>query len=113
MSKISEYLNYYRTEMGERKFRKLIKEVDTAKRFNQFIRDSIEQMILPGTNDFYACIMHSLKYSFAGREKIVAVALLLLNRWNDEVNRKYEIADSYELEKFASILIREGGQLGV
>jgi hypothetical protein len=39
----ADYLDYYRSEIGERKFRKLIKEVDTAKHFNQLLKDSADQ----------------------------------------------------------------------
>lgn len=113
MKKAIEFLDYYRSEMGDRKFRKLIKEVDTANRFNQLMKDSKDQMLLPGTSDFYACILHSVKYTFAGKEKLLAVAFLLLERWNKEINMKYNLKSPEQLDQFVELLIMESSQLGV
>lgn len=47
-----EYISYYRNEIGERKFRKILKEIKTAKRFNYLMKASAEQRTMPGASDF-------------------------------------------------------------
>lgn len=113
MSTITGYLSDYKKEFGERKLRKLILEVSSAKRFNSFIHECLTRSILPNPSDFYACIMNSIFYSFSGKHKLIALAMLLLNRWNDEVNAKQGLLDTYNLDHFAKRLIQEGNQLGV
>ena len=113
MSIISEYITFYKTEFGERKLRKLISEVSRAKRFKSFIQECNTRGILPNPKDFYACIMNSIFYSFSGKQKLIAVSLLLLNRWNEEVNSKQRIFDEHDLNQFAKRLIQVGNQLGV
>ena len=109
----TDYLDYYRSEIGERKFRKIIKEVETAKRFNHLMKSSAEQRAQPSAKDFFEYIMNSLKYSFAGKEKLIAMALLLLNRWDNEVNAKYKISNEYKLDMTVEGIFSEGNQLGV
>ena len=109
----TDYLDYYRSEIGERKFRKLIKEVETAKRFNHMMKSSAEQRAQPNVKDFFEYIMNSLKYSFAGIEKLIAMALLLLDRWNREVNAKCQISDDNKVNMTVEYIFLEGNQLGV
>lgn len=113
MSTLAGYLTDYRIEFGERKFRKLISEVSDAKRFNIFIQECITTGVLPNPIDFYSCVMNSILYSFSGKYKLIAAALLLLNRWNDEVNANQRLLNEYDLDNFAKRLIQEGNQLGV
>jgi len=114
MSKVAlDFLNYYRSEIGDRKFRKIVEEVNTAKRFNQLIKISAKHRVLPGTKDFFECILNSLEYSFAGKQKLIAMALLLMDRWNKEVNSKYGISSDDEVSKKAQRIINDGGQLGI
>lgn len=113
MKKAAEFIEYYRKEIGERKFRKLIKEIETAKRFNHLMKSSADQRAQPSAKDLFEYIMNSLKYSFAGKQKLTFMALLLFNRWNEEVNAKYQISDPYKINMTVESIFYEGNQLGV
>lgn len=113
MNTINSFLTDYKTEFGERNLRKLINEVNSAKRFNSFIVECKTRRLLPNPNDFYACIMNSIFYSFAGKYKLIALSMLLLNRWNEDVNKTYGLMDENDLDHFAKRLIQEGNQLGI
>jgi len=108
-----EYISYYRNEIGERKFRKILKEIKTAKRFNYLMKASAEQRTMPGASDFFEFILQSVRYSFAGKQKLTFMALLLLNRWNEEVNSRYNISDDLEIDMKVQLIFREGDQLGI
>jgi hypothetical protein len=114
MSKVAiDFLKYYRSEMGDRKFRKVAKEVQTAKRFDHLMRMSTKQLAMPKANVFFEYIMSSFKYSFARKSKLTAVALLLLERWDNEVNSIYKISSEVEVDINAQRIIDEGTKLGV
>lgn len=41
------------------------------------------------------------------------MALLLLDRWNEEVNSRYNISDDLEIDMKVQLIFREGDQLGI
>ncbi|WP_405378240.1 hypothetical protein [Nonlabens sp. Asnod3-A02] len=101
MKKAAEFIEYYR------------KEIETAKRFNHLMKSSADQRAQPSAKDLFEYIMNSLKYSFAGKQKLTFMALLLFNRWNEEVNAKYQISDPYKINMTVESIFYEGNQLGV
>ena len=113
----TEFIEYnladYKKEFGDRRFRKLNSEINEAKRFKKFIEISLDQILLPNPADFYNCILNNIKYSFAGKTKLIVLALLLLKKWNEEVNNKYDLLNENDLDMFAYKLIEKGHTLGV
>ena len=113
MSILETYLNTFRNEEGERKFRKLANAIETEKRFNTFISQTRVNRQLPNPDYFYEVVMASVFLSFAGKPKLTTMALLMLQRWDNEVNSGQSLMTSKEVESFADELILSGNQLGI
>ena len=113
MDKITDYLQFYKEEYGARKLRKIESEVYKSRRFNDFISQSYSRNILPSPKDFYGCIMNSIKYSFASKYTLIATALILLLRWNDEVNIHKKLRNVNDIKSYAEVLMQEGNSLGM
>ena len=109
---INSYLTDYKVEFGDKKFRKLVAEVDSSKRYTAFISECSNRQLKPTPSSFYECIMNSFLVSFSSKSKLVALAMLLLTRWNNEVNSNNLILSQSEVDTYASKIIQQGDQLG-
>lgn len=89
-AKLNDYFTQYRQKHGEGKIMRVFTEVETSKRFNVFISDCRFHGSLPPAKLFIECVLSSIKYAFAGNEKIALAALMLLDRWNREVNNEQD-----------------------
>tara|TARA_R110000868_G_scaffold82956_2_gene233998 strand:+ start:279 stop:626 length:348 start_codon:yes stop_codon:yes gene_type:complete len=108
-----KYLEYYTKDYGERDLNKILHAVSNDKRFNNLIAFSLQNKVLPTPNDFIECVMNKITWSFAKKTKIIAAAIILLLRWDAEVNQKYGLASSSTLEGFTLSIIESGNQMGM
>lgn len=83
---LNDYLNYFKKEFGERKYRKIESKIFNSNKVSNLIKISKERFVVPNQND-YIPMLHEIPYFiFANRDVIAAGAILALERWNLECN---------------------------
>lgn len=76
-----ELLQDYRKEYGDRKFRKIKKDITESKHSKALLKLSLVKGEAPPGDEFIACVMSNFKYSFAAGDTILAASLILFEMW--------------------------------
>ena len=96
---IEEVAQKYIAECGRDKFLKVLEKVMTANKPNKLIAIARMKSAAPSPKECLACICE-VPFFFLQSNKTQAVAAnLLLNRWDEEVNRDIDILDDLDLIK--------------
>ena len=90
---IQKYIRYH----GRDKFTKVLVKVMSANKPNKLIALSKIHRTIPTAKIFLACICETPYFLFVSNETQALAALLLLNRWDEEVNRDIDALDDEEL----------------
>lgn len=109
---LNKFISTYKSEFGERKFRKIESDVNTGQRFNVFLSECKQRKFLPQADNFIHCAMDSIKYSFASKYKVTVTALLLFKIWDDEINQVFNIEEHFILEGHIKKIISSARELG-
>jgi len=103
--KIEGYLESYKSEFGDKKYRSILNDIYSRKRFNSFITTTLKGVYMPQPDVFIHCVMNSPSYMFSSKFKVAVASLILLKRWDEEVNNAHIIKDEFFMNKTVDILI--------
>ena len=108
---LNDYLNSFKLEFGERKFRKVENKIFNSNKVSSLINISRQRMVVPNQND-YLPMLHEIPYFiFARREIIAAGAILALERWNLECNKDLQLASDIDLSRILHGIFNEISQI--
>lgn len=97
MEFIDDITKKYIRHHGRDKFTKVLVKVMSANKPNKLIALSKIHRTIPTAKIFLACICETPYFLFSSNETQAFAALLLLNRWDEEVNRDIDALDDEEL----------------
>jgi hypothetical protein len=92
--------DYFR-EKGEVKARKIITKINNSKHTGSFMYESRSRRIIPTAKDLGSTVLSNVSLSFARPSTVKFACLILLDKWNNEVNHELYLASE---EHLASIL---------
>jgi hypothetical protein len=95
---LNDYLNYFKKEFGERKYRKVENKIFNSNKVSNLIKISKERFVVPNQNDYIPMLHEIPFFIFANRDVIAAGAILALERWNLECNSDLQLASDFELK---------------
>lgn len=108
---LDDYLNYFKKEFGERKYRKIENKIFNSKKVSTLIQISKDRFVVPNQND-YVPMLHEIPYFiFANRDVIAAGAILAMERWNLECNKPLQLATDFELNMILQGIFNEIKQI--
>lgn len=103
--KTNEFIRTYEKNFGSIKFNKEKGKVETSKRNLKFLETFRKSPARLNGDDFFTIITNDPTYLFAKRETITLAALLLLNKWDYELNQELQLFSFTDVEKMADRII--------
>lgn len=94
-----DIIKQYFRESGEVKARKIITKINNSRHTASFMYDTRSKRIIPVYEDISAAVLSNVSLSFARSSTVRFACLILLDKWNDEVNQELQLASEYQLNK--------------
>lgn len=108
---IESSIKYYLEEYGRLKFDKVLRKVQNSKKITNLLIISLQKSIIPNKNDYLYCLNEIPYFIFSKPDTLAIAGLFSLERWNQECNDNYNIADENELKEIAVEIINESNRL--
>ena len=102
---IESYIGDYVREYGERSARKTIETIISSKFTELFLRRSIATGVIPTHKAIETCVLNNFSFTFANRRKVRFASIMLLNIWNNEVNKELYLASDSQTGEIFQIII--------
>ncbi|AFU69147.1 MULTISPECIES: hypothetical protein [Psychroflexus] len=88
--------DYFR-ENGEAKARKIITKINNSKHTGSFMYQSRSRRMTPTANDLGSTVLSNVSLSFARPSTVKFACLILLDKWNNEINNDLYLASEERL----------------
>lgn len=97
-SEIKEGLikDYFR-EKGEAKARKIITKINNSRHTASFMYQCRSRRIIPSSEDLGATVLSNVSLTFARPSTVKFACLILLDKWNNEINNEFYLASEERL----------------
>lgn len=92
--------DYFR-ENGEIKARKIITKINNSSHTGSFMYQCRSRRIIPSAKDLGSTVLSNISLSFARPSTVKFASLILLDKWNNEINSELHLASD---ERLTSIL---------
>lgn len=99
--------NSYSREFGERKFKNVVDKVTTSnkiKKLNTYLKF---HNLVPSSTEIIACLNEIPYFIFSRGQTQALAGLIVLQMWNDEVNRHTNQFSNGELKAVAIMILEE------
>lgn len=91
------YYDNFRIKKGDSKVSKIVKTINNSKHTGSFLYQSRQKRIVPRAFDFGACVNSNFLLGISGFDNTKFAAIMLLDKWNNEVNSELGLIDDNEL----------------
>jgi hypothetical protein len=99
------------SEYGNKALRKINSKIENSRSVRMYLIKLQEINVEPHPKDLIVTIMNMPFFMMAHREKVAMASILLLLKWNNELNRNSKIADSNVLTIIFRDVLREAGSI--
>lgn len=96
---VNEFLRNYEKNFGTIKYSKEKEKSETSKRILKFLEAYKQKPVPVNGDDFFTLTTNDPSYLFAKRETIAVAALLLLNKWDYEINQEIQLFSFADIEQ--------------
>jgi hypothetical protein len=104
-SSVSKFVNDYKVEFGIIKFRRQNEIIETSRNVRDFMARFKDGPHPVNGDDFFFTIINNPGYLFAKKRTIAVASLLLLSKWDFEINQQYEMYSLHEVENIAARIL--------
>ena len=84
-------------EFGERKTRKIVALINNSRHTGSLLYQCRSRKLVPTAKDLGATVYSNLSMTFAKSSTVKFACFLLLDKWNHEVNREFNLASDQHL----------------
>ncbi|MFA7301969.1 MAG: hypothetical protein WC069_06685 [Candidatus Shapirobacteria bacterium] len=108
---IENSLKNYIDEYGRLKFDKVISKVQNSKKITNLLSISLQKHIVPNKNDYLYSLSEIPYFIFSKPDTLAIAGILCLERWNQDCNKDFYLADENELIKIALDILKASNHL--
>lgn len=87
----------YLRENGEVKTRKIIAKINNSRHTGSFMYQCRSKRIIPSANDLGSTVLSNVSLSFARPSTVKFACLILLDKWNNEINTELYLASEQQV----------------
>lgn len=104
---IDSFIKYYISEFGERKFRNILHKIETSNKIEKLFNELRRTNEYPDPVTTFSYI-NAIPFFILSRGQTQTVgALLILKKWQDEINSKKRILNDYDVMRLTVDMIKE------
>lgn len=92
-----DIIKQYFRERGEVKARKIKAKIDNSRHTARFMYETRSKRIVPVDKDISVAVLSNVSLSFARPSTVKFACLILLDKWNDEINQDLHLASEDQL----------------